>query len=168
MRLLDDQQCAVKSGRVHISILDGALWDGWQVRCGMGKVGLSLLLCNRSVQIVVWYLWCWDLLHVIRVCIRFHVIFVSCDCIMKCIFVCSQVVNKQLLLLSFDIIVAEYFRIMFNNLTATVPFEISADKRISWCICQIYSQANQRNVVLFDIIWHGNTSNTSEICIIRH
>ena len=35
----------------------------------------------------------------ILVCIRFHVIFVSCDCIMKCIFVWTQVVNKLLLLL---------------------------------------------------------------------
>ena len=35
----------------------------------------------------------------ILVCIRFHVIFVSCDCITKCIFVWTQVVNKLLLLL---------------------------------------------------------------------
>ena len=99
MRLLDDLQCAVRSGSVHISVLDGALWDAWQVRCGMGEIGLSLLLFNRSVQIVVWYLWCWDLFYVILVCTRFHVIFVSCDCIMKCIFVWTQVVNKLLLLL---------------------------------------------------------------------
>ena len=85
---------------VHISVLDGALWDAWQVRCGMGEIGLLLLLFNRSVQIVVWYLWCWDLFYFILVCICFHVIFVSCDCIMKCIFVWTQVVNK-LLLLSF-------------------------------------------------------------------
>ena len=31
-------------------------------------------------------------------CIRFYVIFVSCDCITKCIFVWTQVVNKLLLL----------------------------------------------------------------------
>ena len=87
VRLLDDQQCAVRSGSVHISVLDGALWDAWQVHCGMGEIGLSLSLFNRSVQIAVWYLWCWDLFYVILVCIRLHVIFVSCDCIMKCIFV---------------------------------------------------------------------------------
>ena len=110
MRLLDDLQCAVRSGSVHISVLDGALWDAWQVRCGMGEIGLSLLLFNRSVQIVVWYLWCWDLFYVILVCIRFHVIFVSCDCIMKCIFVWTQVVNKLPLLLSFprDILACLY------------------------------------------------------------
>ena len=96
VRLLDELQCAVRSGGVHISVLDGALWDAWQVRCGMGEIGLSLLLFNRSVQIVVWYLWCWDLIYVILVCIRFHVIFVSCDCIIKCIFVWTQVVNKLL------------------------------------------------------------------------
>ena len=95
VRLLDD----LRSAGVHISVLDGALWDAWQVRCGMGKIGLSLLLFNRSFQIVVWYLWCWDLFYVILVCIRFHVKFVSCDCIMKCIFVWTQVVNKLLLLL---------------------------------------------------------------------
>ena len=100
VRLLDDLQCVVRSGSVHISVLDDALWDAWQVRCGMGEIGLSLLLFNRSVQIVVWYLWCWDLFYVILVCIRFHVIFVSCDCIMKGTFVSTQVVNKLLLLLS--------------------------------------------------------------------
>ena len=68
-------------------------------RCGMGEIGLSLLLFNRSVQIVVWHLWCWDLFYVIHVYIRFHVIFVSCNCIMKCIFVWTQVVNKLLLLM---------------------------------------------------------------------
>ena len=100
VRLLDDLQCVVRSGSVHISVLDGALWDAWQVRCGMGEIGLSLLLFNRSVQIVVWYLWRWDLFYVILVCIRFHVLYVSCDCIMKCIFVWTQVVNKLLLLLT--------------------------------------------------------------------
>ena len=40
-----------------------------------------------------------DLQWMMLVCIRFHVIFVSCDCIMKCIFVWTQVVNKLLLLL---------------------------------------------------------------------
>ena len=99
VRLLDDLQCAVWNGSVHISVLDGALWDAWQVRCEMGEIGLSLSLFNRSVQIPVWYLWCWDLFYVILVCIRLHVIFVSCDCIMKCIFVWTQVVNKLLLLL---------------------------------------------------------------------
>ena len=56
MHLLDDPQCTVRSGSVHISVLDGASWVAWQVRCGMGEIGLSLLLFNRSVQIVVWYL----------------------------------------------------------------------------------------------------------------
>ena len=45
------------------------------------------LLFNRYVQIVVWYLWYWYLCNVILVCIRFHVISLSCDCIMKYIFV---------------------------------------------------------------------------------
>ena len=79
----------------------------WMVHCGMpGRCAVGwvrlvnhFFLLNRSVQIVVWYLWCWDLFYVILVCICFHVIFVSCDCIMKCIFVGTQVVNKLLLLL---------------------------------------------------------------------
>ena len=96
VRLLDDPQCAVRSGSVDISVLDGALWDALQVRCGMGEIGLLLSLFNRSVQIVVWYLWYWDLFYVILVCIRFHVIFVSCDCIMKCTWTFQRDIHRSI------------------------------------------------------------------------
>ena len=87
-----ERKCAhFCSGWCIVGCLAGALWDGWDW-------SITIRLFNRSVQIVVWYLWCWDLFYVILVCIRFHVIFVSCDCIMKCIFVWTQVVNKLLLL----------------------------------------------------------------------
>ena len=68
--------------------------------CAVGWVRLVYCYyCYRSAQIVVWYLWYWYLFNVILVCIRFHVISVSWDCIVKCIFVWTQVVNKLLLLL---------------------------------------------------------------------
>ena len=95
LRPLVDQHCTVR----NISVLDGALWNVWRVRCGMDEVSLLLLLFKRSVQIVLWYLWYWYFLNGLLVCIRLHVIILSCDCIMKCIFVWTQVVNKLLLLL---------------------------------------------------------------------
>ena len=82
---------------MHISVRDGALWDAWQVRCGMGEIGLSLLLFNRSVQSVVCY-------YDVEICFMLYLyvyVFMLYLChvtIMKCIFVWTQVVNKLLLL----------------------------------------------------------------------
>ena len=35
MHLLQIPQCTIQNRNVHISVLNGALWDVWQVRCGI-------------------------------------------------------------------------------------------------------------------------------------
>ena len=77
--------CIFLSGWCIVGCLMGMLWDGW----------------DWSIAITVWQIcpnWCVVLKILIFVCIRFHAIFVSCDSIMKWIYIWTQVVNKLLLL----------------------------------------------------------------------
>ena len=83
--------CTFLFWMVHCGMPDGCA-VGWvrMVYCNQCLTDLSKLLCG-TYDI--------DICLILLVCIRYHVMYVSCDCIMKCIFVWTQVVNKLLLLL---------------------------------------------------------------------
>ena len=52
-------RCTVQGGDGHISVLSGALRNVWRMHCGVCKIGLLLLLFDRSVQIVLQYSQYW-------------------------------------------------------------------------------------------------------------
>ena len=41
MHLFHISQCTIQNRNVHISVLNGALWDMEQVHCGVCEIGLS-------------------------------------------------------------------------------------------------------------------------------
>ena len=94
--------CSAPSGAEVCTFLFWMVHCGMPGRCAVGWVrlvyhyycltDLSKLLCGTYDVEICFMLY-------LLVCIRFHVILVSCDCIMKCIFVWTQVLNKLLLLL---------------------------------------------------------------------
>ena len=65
--IADNQRCpgdgGVASYGAPFRAKMGTLRDVWRVHCGVCEIGLRLLLFDRSVQIIVWYLWYWYLYH---------------------------------------------------------------------------------------------------------
>ena len=98
VQLLDVPQCATRSRNVNLMFCVENCEKSGGCIVGLVRWVYCCYCVNWSVLIVVRYLWYWYLYDdMVLVCIRLHAIFMSCDCIMKCIFVWTQVVNKLLL-----------------------------------------------------------------------
>ena len=88
MHLLDAPQGAIREKK-SAPFCFGAVYCGMSDGCIVRLVRrfYCYYCVHWSVKIAVWFLWyCYLHDDMILVCIRFHIIFVSCDIIMKCIF----------------------------------------------------------------------------------
>ena len=57
-------QCTIQKRNVHISLLNGALWDMGQAHCGICEIGLVLFVCGIAADAVLY-----DRIRTIRVSI---------------------------------------------------------------------------------------------------